>query len=100
MINSLVRDGFCNDGTNNAGCLFDGGDCCGSCINLDHCTECQCLSTEYEDGILNGLVENNVCNDGINTIECGFDGFDCCKANITNGHCSECSCHSKFPLLV
>ena len=66
-----------------------------NCINLDHCTECQCLSTEYVDGIPNGLVENNVCNDETNTIECGFDGFDCCKGSITNGHC-----HSKFSLFV
>ena len=35
-------DGYCDDGNNNEGCLFDGGDCCGSDINLDYCTECIC----------------------------------------------------------
>ena len=48
MFNSLVGDGFCNDGTNNAGCLFDGGDCCGNCANTDLCTECTC----HDEGAL------------------------------------------------
>ena len=31
--NARVGDGFCNDENNNADCNYDGGDCCGSCIN-------------------------------------------------------------------
>ena len=95
LFNSLVGDGFCNDETNNAGCLFDGGDCCGSCFNKEYCTECQCVTTEYGDIISNALVGNGICNDETNTINCGFDGFDCCLSNVTDHHCSECSCHSK-----
>ena len=34
----LVGDGFCNEETNNEICNFDGGDCCGDCVNKDHCT--------------------------------------------------------------
>ena len=35
-------DGFCDDGNNNAGCAFDGGDCCGTKVNTKYCTECKC----------------------------------------------------------
>ena len=38
----LISDGYCNDETNNAGCDFDGGDCCGGCTNTDHCSNCAC----------------------------------------------------------
>ena len=38
----LIRNGACNDETNNLGCEFDGGDCCGSCVNKDNCVECIC----------------------------------------------------------
>ena len=39
----MVGDGYCDDGANNIECLYDGGDCCGSCINTEHCSECACL---------------------------------------------------------
>ena len=38
-------DGACDDENNNAGCNFDGGDCCGRNVNTDFCTVCQCLET-------------------------------------------------------
>ena len=38
----LIYDGVCNDEVNNAGCNFDGGDCCGACINTDLCSACVC----------------------------------------------------------
>ena len=38
-----VGDGYCDDYTNIEGCNFDGGDCCGSNVNTDWCTECICL---------------------------------------------------------
>ena len=37
----LVGNGVCNDETNIAGC-YDGWDCCGSNVDIDHCTECAC----------------------------------------------------------
>ena len=40
--NHLVGDGYCNDETNSDACGFDGGDCCGPCINTEFCSECQC----------------------------------------------------------
>ena len=36
-------DNFCNDGNNNKGCEWDGGDCCGPNARKDHCTVCACL---------------------------------------------------------
>ena len=33
---------MCNDETNIAECIYDGGDCCGACINTDICSECTC----------------------------------------------------------
>ena len=39
---SWIGDGYCDDETNNAGCHFDGGDCCGANINTDYCNECIC----------------------------------------------------------
>jgi hypothetical protein len=38
----LIDDGVCNDEVNNAGCNFDGGDCCGACVNTDLCSACVC----------------------------------------------------------
>ena len=45
--NPLVGDGFCNDETNNAGCNFDGGDCCFN-VNSDVCSECICYCQNLE----------------------------------------------------
>merc|ERR1711937_908660 len=40
-------DGNCDDGNNNAGCLFDGGDCCAKSLGKDvmktYCKMCKCL---------------------------------------------------------
>ena len=37
-------DGYCDDGNNNDGCDFDGGDCCDNDREYAHyfCTECEC----------------------------------------------------------
>ena len=37
-----IGDGYCDDENNNAGCIFDGGDCCGNNINTQYCNECIC----------------------------------------------------------
>ena len=36
-------DSYCDDETNNDGCGFDGGDCCGPDVKTAYCTECECL---------------------------------------------------------
>jgi len=40
-------DGYCDDNNNNCGCDFDGGDCCGSNVNTQYCSVCECLATKY-----------------------------------------------------
>ena len=42
----LIANGFCNDESNNEGCSYDGGDCCGACVNTEQCKECMC----HEEG--------------------------------------------------
>ena len=45
-----IGNGFCDDDLNNEGCNYDGGDCCGVCINTEYCTNCQChLDEDYHD---------------------------------------------------
>ena len=39
---ALVNDGYCHDNVNNAECNFDGGDCCGSNVNIMACADCIC----------------------------------------------------------
>merc|ERR1712076_44664 len=36
-------DGWCDDGNNNCGCEYDGGDCCGSNVKTKYCNACKCL---------------------------------------------------------
>ena len=38
-----IGDGWCEDEKNNAGCGFDGGDCCGPDVKAAYCSDCQCL---------------------------------------------------------
>ena len=41
--NFYIGDGFCDDINNNLACDYDGGDCCGSDVKTQFCTECLCL---------------------------------------------------------
>ena len=42
----FIGDGVCNDETNIAGCAYDGLDCCGSNVDIDHCSDCACHGKE------------------------------------------------------
>merc|ERR1719460_2328128 len=64
----------CQDETNNADCEYDGGDCCGSCILNNQCTECACLGGA---DVINALIGNGFCNDEFNNADCYYDGGDC-----------------------
>ena len=88
---SLIGDGFCNDETNNADCNYDGGDCCGSCINTDYCLHCICLGKIVGNGVPHAHVGNGFCNEETNTPECSYDGGDCCLASnlVGNGICNN-----------
>ena len=88
---TLIGDGFCQDYNNNRHCSFDGGDCCGPCVNRELCTECKC-KTGHTDKITNARVGNGFCNDETNTDGCNFDGGDCCGTCVNSKYCSECEC--------
>ena len=45
MSEEWLGDGYCDDETNNEGCLFDGGDCCGPFVNTEYCSQCECISS-------------------------------------------------------
>ena len=87
----LVGDGFCHDYNNNYHCSFDGGDCCGPCVNREFCSECKC-KTGDTDKIINARLGNGFCNDETNINVCNFDGGDCCGTCVNSKYCSECEC--------
>ena len=45
-IDGYKGDGYCDDGNNNCGCEFDGGDCCNPHANMDYCSECKCIDDQ------------------------------------------------------
>ena len=85
----LVGDGYCHDWTNNRHCNFDGGDCCGSCVNREHCTECVCKGGGVAK---NPWVGDGFCQDLTNNEECDFDGGDCCGSCVNTKYCNDCKC--------
>ena len=42
-IPQYIGTGYCQDANNNAGCGFDGGDCCGPDVKTAYCSDCECL---------------------------------------------------------
>ena len=90
----LAADGYCQDETNNADCNYDGGDCCGTCVVTDYCSDCQCLSGVTPAS--NMLVGNEICNDETNNVNCNYDGGDCCLwSSLNTEHCLECACSTE-----
>ena len=92
----MVGDGFCNDETNIVECNFDGGDCCGSCINRDHCIHCTCIGNVTGNGVPNALVGDGFCSDETNNVHCYYDGLDCCRSPVNTELCSNCKCHGEL----
>ena len=93
----LVANGYCNDETNNAGCNFDGGDCCLSNVNRDHCSDCTCyLQETCVAGFPPPSIGDGFCNDEFNTVHCYYDGLDCCRSPVNTELCSNCTCHGEL----
>ena len=88
---TYVGDGYCHDFTNNRECGFDGGDCCGSCVNKEYCSDCECRNG-VDLGIRNALVGDGFCHDLTNNAECNFDGGDCCGSCVNTKYCIHCNC--------
>merc|ERR1711937_541120 len=96
-------DGNCDDNNNNAGCDWDGGDCCGSNVSTKYCTKCQCLDctkqpTCPKKGAKCGdksLFKDKFFDDENNNCACGWDGGDCCGDSgdkLQDAYCKECQC--------
>ena len=89
----MVGNGFCNDETNIPACNYDGGDCCGRNVNVDHCSQCNCFYKETCDaGVTNNYVRDGYCDDETNIPACHYDGGDCCGSCIFTEYCSNCDC--------
>merc|ERR1712032_498037 len=103
-------DGNCDDGNNNADCLFDGGDCCakslGKAVSKTYCKECKCLDpnpkapTPPPCGIEAYKGDGN-CDDENNNAGCDYDGGDCCVKSlggpVKKDYCKECKCLDPNP---
>lgn len=53
-----VGNKYCDDGTNHAGCNYDGGDCCGSCVIKQECTSCTCIEATFGKGKAGHIFQN------------------------------------------
>ena len=50
---------------NNAGCNWDGGDCCGDDVNTQFCSACECLDPSEQEGCGSPQWQgDNYCDDG------------------------------------
>ena len=87
----LIGDGYCHDYNNNYHCAFDGGDCCGPCVNKEFCTQCECKTGETNI-ISNKIVGNGFCNDETNIEACNYDDGDCCGPCVNPKYCDKCEC--------
>merc|ERR1711939_1185181 len=107
-------DGNCDDGNNNEGCEYDGGDCCAASVAKDgvktgvvvteFCTECKCLDPSFCPGecAIPGYQGDGNCDDNNNNCGCDYDGGDCCAKTVENNgvktgvvktnFCKECKC--------
>ena len=93
----LIGNGNCDDDTNNEGCSYDGGDCCGLNVDTEYCTECICYA-DLDCAVPLALIGNSFCNDEANTAGCGYDGGDCCGDCANTDLCDECACHDQSAL--
>merc|ERR1711923_478211 len=50
-VDSWIGDYYCDDQNNNAGCQWDGGDCCGNDSDSwdNFCSACECLDPDFEE---------------------------------------------------
>merc|ERR1712048_255486 len=101
--NKHAGDGECDDDNNNAGCNWDGGDCCGPSKGTTFCTQCKCLDCTYKgegsncpknDGACNlpNFVGDKVCDDENNNCMCNWDKGDCCGDKKNYKFCKACKC--------
>ena len=88
-------DNFCDDENNNAGCEWDGGDCCGDDVKENYCTACECLDPAKQCTSTCGSPHwkgDNWCDDENNNCGCEWDGGDCCGDDVKTTYCKDCEC--------
>merc|ERR1712032_1762500 len=99
-------DRTCDDDNNNAGCAWDGGDCCGA-NNYKHCKKCACRDCTFaakSDACTKNIkgkcnlpdyVGDGVCDDENNNAGCNWDKGDCCGVSGNPNqkkYCKKCKC--------
>jgi len=96
---SWVGDNYCDDGNNNCGCNWDGGDCCGTANKYQHCTKCACLDPDLPwlqtctgSCAHSAWTGDGYCDDGNNNCGCDWDQGDCCGEDKKYTQCTECKC--------
>ena len=100
VILKFKADGFCDDNNNNAGCEWDGGDCCDASASYIFCIECECkdctakTSDECVSQIsgrceISAYQGDNYCDSGNNNAGCDWDGGDCCGAESNYVYCGN-----------
>merc|ERR1712139_24194 len=92
-----------DDNNNNAGCTWDGGDCCGA-KNYKYCKECKCKDCTYVakgDKCVKDFKKgcgapkfkgDGYCDDANNFGGCSWDSGDCCGPKRNIKYCKECKC--------
>jgi len=97
-------DKNCDDENNNAGCDWDGGDCCGNQNKYDYCKKCECLdctkTTKGDKCVKNAkkscgakdYVGDKYCDDNNNNAGCNWDKGDCCGIKNNYKFCKDCKC--------
>jgi len=48
FVTKWAGDGNCDDPNNTCGCNWDGGDCCGKKVNIQYCSDCECLDPRHK----------------------------------------------------
>ena len=76
----MIGNGYCNDEANNDECNYDGGDCCGTCVNSELCSDCACLGGLNKNGFPRALLIN--CH--MNEFDVHFIGDGYCNGFLNN----------------
>merc|ERR1712080_630528 len=101
-------DDNCDDTNNNAGCEYDGGDCCpksvkGGTVKKTYCKVCKCLDPKNQGAAIGPTCDqlqykgDGNCDDDNNNAGCEYDGGDCCAKSVKGGtvkkpYCKVCKC--------
>ena len=76
----LIGNGFCNDEANTDECNYDGGDCCGTCVNSEFCSDCVCLGGLNKNGFPKALLIN--CH--MTEFDVNLIGDENCNGDLNN----------------